>query len=49
MYEVVKRVKDTTIWRRVGASGQYIVHLDGTRFLTFRTVKEATKYIENNM
>lgn len=49
MYEVVKRVKNTSIWRMVGTSGRYIVHLDGTRFLTFRTVKEAAKYIEDNM
>lgn len=49
MYEVVKRVKDTSIWRMVGTSGYYIVHLDACRFLTFRTIKAAAKYIEENM
>lgn len=47
MYEVVKRVKNTPIWRMVGARGHYIVRLDNSRYVTFRTVKEAVAFCEN--
>ena len=45
MYEVVKRVNDTPIWRMEGTKGRYIIHLDGNKFVTFSTIKAAEKYI----
>lgn len=49
MYEVVKRVNDTTIWRMEGTKGRYIIRLDSNRFLTFPTIKAAEKYIMEEM
>ena len=49
MYEVVKRVNETAIWKMAGTSGHYVVMLDHNRFLTFRTIKAAAKYIEENL
>lgn len=46
MYEVVKRVNDTPIWRMVGTRGHYIVRLDAHRYVTFRTIKAAAAYCE---
>lgn len=49
MYEVVKRVNETAIWRMEGTHGHYLVMLGHNRFLTFRTIKAAAKYIEDNL
>lgn len=46
MYETVKTVKGYNITRLRGSRKAYHVRLDGSRFLTFRTIKEATEYIE---
>lgn len=46
MYETVKNVNGYEITRLKGSRKAYHVRLDEKRFLTFRTVKEATEYIQ---
>lgn len=46
MYETVKTVKGYDITRLKGSRRAYYVRLDGSRYLTSRTIKEATEYIE---
>ncbi len=46
MYETVKTIKGYNITRLVGSRRAYHIRMDSKRFLTFRTIKEATEYIE---
>lgn len=46
MYETVKIIKGYNITRLKESRRAYHVRLDGSRFLTFRTIKEAIEYIE---
>lgn len=46
MYETVKTVNGYDITRMKGSRKAYHVRLDRKRFLTFRTIREAVKYIQ---
>lgn len=53
MYEVVKVVKGYEITRMVGTRGYYEVTISKgekwSKFLSFRTIKAAVEYINNNL
>lgn len=49
MYETVKTVNGHEITRMVGTHGCYWVKLKKNCFVTFRTIKAATEYIENTL
>lgn len=49
MYEVVKTVKGYEITRMKGTKGIYHVTISLGKFLTFRTIKSATEFIEKTL
>lgn len=49
MYEVVRRVKGYEVTRMKGTRGFYHVRLTSNSEVTFRTIKAAVEYINENL